>query len=80
MGVGRRGENVLSLETAGKLFLNAIIFYSRQHNNTFMTEYSDSSDKPTSEPSKKVPPIIVKPAGDQPGTRTFIEKADPKKK
>jgi hypothetical protein len=45
-----------------------------------MTENSGNSHKPTSPPPKKIPPIVTRPGGDQPGTRAIVNKRNSIKK
>jgi hypothetical protein len=45
-----------------------------------MEEKPKEPQKPPAETPQKIPTIQVKPGGDQPGTRAFIQKAETKKK
>ena len=45
-----------------------------------MTEKSKGSQKPPAETPQKIPTVVAKPGGEQPGTRAFLQKAETKKK
>jgi hypothetical protein len=45
-----------------------------------MVEKTKGAEKPASVTPKTTPPIVVKPGGDQPGTKALLQKAETKKK
>jgi len=58
----------------------SLVFYSRDSNDFLMAEKVKSNPKPVSSAPKITPPIVAKPGGEQPGTKSHVQKAEIKDK